>query len=135
MQEYLEWSLKRFVRARRILISRPPEPLLLSTSRTGESARSLSFHSPSLHCPRSAISCRGQFDSCANEPEAFLDRRQRSEPPHSNAAVFNSLRSYGLIGLLLVALPGFGAVREVRSIGLAVNNLDREVAFFTSVLP
>jgi catechol 2,3-dioxygenase-like lactoylglutathione lyase family enzyme len=37
--------------------------------------------------------------------------------------------------LSLVAAPSFSAVREVQSIGLTVNDLEREVRFFTQVLP
>src|ERR1043166_3871424 len=37
--------------------------------------------------------------------------------------------------LFLVATPLFGAVSEVRSIGLTVNNLNRELMFYTNTLP
>src|ERR1043165_2833845 len=37
--------------------------------------------------------------------------------------------------LFLVATPLFGAVRQVRSIGLTVNNLNRELMFYTNTLP
>jgi hypothetical protein len=41
-----------------------------------------------------------------------------------------------LVALLVVArLSAQAAVREVESIGLTVDNLDRELEFFTKVLP
>src|ERR1051326_3377541 len=123
MQQHVEWSLKRFVRARRILSPRPPESRLPSTSRIRESARSLGID---LSCRFEQTDCiESPGDHCANEPEPF----------------FRYLwSSCWLCVLVLTFLPllvpgAFGAVREVASIGLTVDNLGQELNFFTNTLP
>jgi len=89
------------------------------------------------------------FEHCANEPEAFLRqprsefeakiwRQQNAPVSYPSDSIFLPLiftARLAFISLLFLALPGLSAVREVGSIGLTVNNLDREVEFFTNVLP
>src|ERR1044071_5130208 len=123
MQQHVEWSLKRFVRARRILSPRPPESRLPSTSRIRESARSLGID---LSCPFEQTDCiESPGDHCANEPEPFV--RYLSSSCWLCVLVLT---------LLPLPVPGaFGAVREVASIGMTVDNLGPELNFFTNTLP
>lgn len=112
------------VRARRVLRSRPPESHLTSTSRHAESGRALTDLLPASD----QSVCTPQSDGwphehCASEPEPFLFR----------AAARPVLLALVLV-LSLVAVRAFSAVHQVQSIGLTVNDLDREVRFFTQVL-
>src|SRR3974390_2466892 len=114
------------VRARRILTPRPPESLPISTSSTSESARALPCHSSTLHSPLSTPYCTDwPIEHCANEPEPFLSPRVARLQYVSRAVVL----------LFLIASPALSAVHQVESIGLTVNDLEREVRFFTQVLP
>jgi catechol 2,3-dioxygenase-like lactoylglutathione lyase family enzyme len=65
------------------------------------------------------------MEHCASEPEPFLSQLV----PCSALIVLTALF------LFLAALPASAAVLQVKSIGLTVNDLDREVQFFTQVLP
>src|SRR3989442_4652093 len=136
------WLLERFARARRILTPRLPESLPSSPSRTGESARALT-HTCSRRREEadSLKDLECFFDHCANEPEPFLRqprsefeakiwRQQNAPVSYPSDSIFLPLvftARLAVISLLFLALPGLSAVREVGSIGLTVNNLDREV--------
>lgn len=95
----------------------------------GESARTLARHAPTLHSPLSTQHLsEWPIEHCASEPRPFLLRSVSA--------------SIALVALLLSAaclclcgLPAYAAVHQVESIGLTVNDLDREVLFFTQVLP
>jgi catechol 2,3-dioxygenase-like lactoylglutathione lyase family enzyme len=65
------------------------------------------------------------MEHCASEPEPFL----------SQLVARSALIVLTALFLFLAALPASAAVLQVKSIGLTVNNLDREVQFFTQVLP
>ena len=62
---------------------------------------------------------------CASEPEPFL---------FQSAARLARLVLMVFLSFL-VAAPASAAVHQVRSIGLTINDLDRELRFFTQVLP
>jgi catechol 2,3-dioxygenase-like lactoylglutathione lyase family enzyme len=50
--------------------------------------------------------------------------------------IFSSIRCVGVSVILLgLSFPVFSAVREVAAIGLTVQNLERELRFFTNTLP
>jgi len=130
------------VRARRILTPRPPESLPISTSSTSESARALTLDieptldsairgtlKPNRPIPFSKPKPRAEqewpIEHCANEPEPFLSQQ---------VAGFYYISLAALL-LFLIAQPGYSAVHQVESVGLTVNDLEREVRFFTQVLP
>jgi catechol 2,3-dioxygenase-like lactoylglutathione lyase family enzyme len=65
------------------------------------------------------------MEHCASEPEPFLSK---SAAGSAHVALMGVL-------LFLARLPASSAVYQVESIGLTVNDLDREAQFFTQVLP
>jgi catechol 2,3-dioxygenase-like lactoylglutathione lyase family enzyme len=67
-------------------------------------------------------------EHCASEPQPFFHRLVCAS---ASVVVF----SLALVFLFLVELPAYSAVYEVQSVGLTVSDLDREIRFFTNVLP
>jgi catechol 2,3-dioxygenase-like lactoylglutathione lyase family enzyme len=78
--------------------------------------------------PSASISTLHLNEHCANEPERFLPISGVTLPKYC---------SYVFACFLLLSAPArtFSAVQEVRSIGLTVNDLGRELTFFTNTLP
>jgi catechol 2,3-dioxygenase-like lactoylglutathione lyase family enzyme len=69
------------------------------------------------------------MEHSANEPAAFL---ARGVGPMATAR--RVLSAAIAIVTLLIVLPSYSAVTEIKSIGLTVQNLDREENFYTNVL-
>ncbi len=69
-----------------------------------------------------------QYEHCASEPEPFFYGS-------AGASALLNVCGLAMAVLCLVASPAYSAVSRVDSIGLTVNDLDREVRFFTQVLP
>jgi len=104
------------VRARPILLPRPPESRPISNSSTAELPRALTLPTPQ--------SAAWPVEHCANEPEPFL---------RQSASASLGLHIFAFV-LLFLGYSALAAVHQVKSIGLTVNDLDREVRFFTQVL-
>lgn len=129
MQKPKRSWLENLVRARRVLTPRPPESRPTSNSRTGESDRVLTLSSTTLQSALCAPHLsEWRIEHCANEPPPFLCRLASS--PAAVVAPFLTIACLCIFGL-----PAYSAVHQVESIGLTVNDLDREVCFFTQVLP
>ena len=69
-----------------------------------------------------------QHQRCGSEPEPFFYGP-------AGASTLVNVCGLAMAVLCLVASPAYSAVSRVDSIGLTVNDLDREVRFFTEVLP
>jgi catechol 2,3-dioxygenase-like lactoylglutathione lyase family enzyme len=105
---FIEVIVRSCVRVRRTLPFHPPDLLPFSIQKCRASGRARITRD---NWPR---------EHCANEPFGFL-----------NGAV----RAAAVLWLLASLLQATGAVREVGPIELTVNDLNREVQFFTNVLP
>lgn len=103
--------MRRFVRANRIPAALPPQAPRLHASKRRWSDSALKF------CSRQ----RKEAESYRATVSAFSRRRLRIA---SASAI-----------LLLLTLPILAAVREVSAIGLTVNDLGRELNFYTNTLP
>ncbi len=108
---FTEVIVRRFIRANRIPVVFPPPAPRLHASKRRWSGSTLKFCS-----------------------------RRRKEAESNRAAVSASSRRRLQIAsavaiLLLLALPVLAAVREVGAIGLTVNDLGRELNFYTNTLP
>ncbi len=119
---FLNVVVRKFTGAVRRFDPRPSESLPSSPSIRGKAAAAPpAFPSaPAQAWPR---------EDCANEPAGFFACGER-----------NALRALGarvvlVLALFAASLSSQGAVREVGAIGLTVGNLDRELEFFTKVLP
>jgi len=112
--------VRRFAGAARRLDPRPSESRPSSPSIRGDAvAAPPAFHKHSpLGWPQ---------EDCANEPTGLFTCGERHTPWALGARV-------ALVLLLLVA-SSQAAVREVGAIGLTVGDLDREIEFYTRVLP
>ena len=137
---FIDVVVKRFARARQRLT--PPSPKLPLRSYHGEADRALpAFRSadfsppqrPSNHGKTKAVRARIEVawpqEDCANEPS----------PLHcfgEHRALWALGAKVALVLLCLaISLASRAATREVGAIGLTVGNLDRELDFFTKVLP
>jgi catechol 2,3-dioxygenase-like lactoylglutathione lyase family enzyme len=105
---FIDVVVRSCVRVRRSLAVRPPESRPLSISKCRGSGRILTR---SLEWPH---------EHCANEPFGFLS---------------DAVRSAVILCLIAVTLQARAAVREVNLVELTVNDLSREVQFFTNALP
>src|SRR5215470_16943857 len=123
--------VKRFAGARQRLNPRPPESLPLLSNR-GKAVRALPAFSQSTTTQHQDEMPNNQFwpqEDCANEPSplhCFGEQR---------ALWMLGARTLLLVFCLALSLPTYAAVREAGAIGLTIGNLDRELAFFTRVLP
>jgi catechol 2,3-dioxygenase-like lactoylglutathione lyase family enzyme len=113
--------VRRFARARPPLNPCPPAPLP-SLSTRGVVGRVL----PAILKPPPTA---WPQEDCANEPDAL----------HCFVRDVNSLGVAAAMVLLVIiplfSLPASAAVRAVSAIGLTVDDLDRELQFYTKVLP
>src|SRR5258707_15835587 len=119
---FMNVVVKKFTGAARRFNPRPPESRPSSPPIRGNAvADPPTFpQSPSVAWP---------LEDCANEPAGFFVCSER-----------NSLWGLGarvafVLLLLVASLSSQAAVREVGAIGLTVGDLDREVEFYTKVLP
>src|SRR5688572_10940273 len=119
---FMDVIVQRFAGAARRLDPRPSESLPSSPSIRGNAAAAPPASQP---LPPNAWS----HEDCANEPARFFACGERNALWALGARV-------ALVLLLLVAsLSSQAAVREVGAIGLTVGDLDRQVEFYTRVLP
>ena len=114
--------VRRFAGAARRLDPRPSESLPSSPSIRGNAAAAPPAF-PSAPAPA------WPHEDCANEPAGFFACGER------NALWALGARVVLVLVLFAASLSSQGAVREVGAIGLTVGNLDRELEFFTKVLP
>src|SRR6266511_192832 len=110
------------VRARRRIAPRPPESLPQSTLNWGESDRALPAFSQTTED-------NWANEHCANEPAGFFACGEQYSLWGLGA------RAALVVVLLFASFSSHAAVREVDAIGLTVGDLDREVEFYTKVLP
>src|SRR6266446_3722569 len=154
---FMDVMVRKFVRVRRSLASRPPESRPSSTLERRGSGRALTLASLERGCPqpqktrtenarrmsgnrpginpvagpetRSPGTRRWPEEHCANEPSplhCFGEQR----------ALWALGAKLGLVLFLLgILLPSSAAVREVGTIGLTAGNLERELEFYTKILP
>ncbi len=104
---FIDIVARGFVRVRRSFAVRPPEARPFSIRKCQGSGPAMTQRHTWPH------------EHCANEPFGFLQ-------PVANIA---------LLAVLMFHLTAAAAVREVGDIELTVNDLDRELAFFTNTLP
>ncbi len=105
---FLEIIMRRCAKVRRGLVFRPPEagPFTIRKCRgSGRASPQLRNDWPDEHC--------------ANEPVGFL----------------RGAATVAMLGLLALSFSLAAAVREVGAIELTVNDLNRELKFFTNTLP
>jgi hypothetical protein len=104
---FLEVIVRSYLRVRRNLVDPPPSPERLSIPKLSDSPR----------VPKCSEWPREHF---ANEPFGFLN---------------GATRTMAVLALVLSVVSATAAVREVGPIELTVNDLDRELHFFTNTLP
>src|SRR6266498_166452 len=138
---FMNVVVRTFARARRRQTPRrpaPPPPL----STRGEAVRALpAFRSADFSPPDDGGVARKRTEVRAAQTAAWLSEHCASEPGvFFRCGEQNALWALGakltLVLLLLAgSLSSRAAVSEVGAIGLTVGDLDRELEFFTKVLP
>ena len=117
---FLELITQRFARARRITAVHPPKiPPLPKTGRRESGPAWDSWSESRLQAARGAKHAKAGAPTI-REQDSFWSR---------------GIRAALSVVFLLVALSTHAAVREVGTIGITVDNLDRELNFFTNTLP
>ncbi len=105
---FLEVVVRRFAAARRNILAQPPRPYALAIRKCTGSRRTTAQHSES------------SVEYFANEPFGFLR---------------NAARAAIALVVAVASLQASAAVLEVGPIELTVGDLNRELQFFTNVLP
>jgi catechol 2,3-dioxygenase-like lactoylglutathione lyase family enzyme len=120
--------LENLVRARRVHKPCLPKSLSISDWRIAESARAQRCSTTPDSAPGVPNLHDWPIEHCASEPQPFLFGSVSASTGLLSAFVV-------MVWLCLCNFSANATVHQVESIGLTVNDLDREVRFFTQVLP
>jgi catechol 2,3-dioxygenase-like lactoylglutathione lyase family enzyme len=124
---FTEILVRRFLRANRIPVVHPPQAPRLSATKRRWSGSTLKFFAPERGCVQSAS--RSTLDN--------LQPLRLGFQPQSRSKLARPLSPSGQVAVFLLfvlTLSVNAAVREVGAIGLTVNDLGRELNFYTNTL-